>query len=372
MATTLEDLIQAGLETADCEKSNNFAATEKARIANEALSDVYDFVVATWEEYFAHSADFGLDAAHANRITLAEITSGIAPPPAYPVAVPAPGDRSPIIPNHTFSSTVSLTTAPQYFAVGGTSSFSTSRGFIPPAGRVLQINITTALAGNDTTFTIRKNDDETGATVFVPGGTTGSVNVTEDDFGGPVHFNGIDDVMDLVSVSAGGGETGWEFEGYTIFQLDQPATDFFKALGLTKTTGGCHQPIDPLPSFAARADCDGPRYWIAGQYLTIFPLDCVITDTFTLDYVPNAPVLSIGDVLPVELERWKELITVVMGIKFMTKRRQDTSDLERRQLKLEQGILQAASSRRTAVRPLRVNRRHDQIPGLGWRSPWRR
>lgn len=365
MATTLDDLIQAGLETADCEKSNNFSATEKARIANEALSATYDFIVSTWEGYFSASARFALDPAHNNTITLAEITSGVPPVPAYPVVVPEVGDRTPITPNHTFSSTVAASTARQYFGVGGTASFPSSQGFVPPAGRVLQLGITATLVSANTRFTIYRNGQPTGATIYVPNGTTGSSNVTEGDFGGPVYFNG-EDVMDLVAVESG-TPASYAFEATTIFQLDQPATDFYKELGLSKLHGDRPVPVDPLASYGARNDLDGPKFWIGGQYLTIFPSTRQHVGDYVLDYVPNCPVLAAGDVLPPELERWKELITVVMGIKFMTKRRQDTSDLERRQVKLEQGIIQAASSRRTAVRPLRVDRRHDQLPGLGFR-----
>lgn len=72
MATSLDDLIQAGLETADCEKSNNFSLTEKTRITNEALSSVYDLIVATWQDYFATSRNFTLPST--NTITLAAIT----------------------------------------------------------------------------------------------------------------------------------------------------------------------------------------------------------------------------------------------------------------------------------------------------------
>jgi len=370
MATTLEQIIQAGLETADVEKSGNFSATEKARIANESISAVYDFIVSTWEGYFSASRSFTLDAAHANQITLAEITSGIPPVPEYPVAVPEVGNRSPIIPNHTFSSTVAAATSPQYFAVGGTTSFPSSQGFIPPAGRVLQLGITATLVAANTTFTIYKNGQPTGASIFVPNGTSGSTNLTEGDFGGPVHFNGIDDVMDLVAVESG-TPASYTFEGTTVFQLDQPATDFYKELGLTKITGDRRHPIDPLPSYAARNDCDGPKFWIAGQLLTIFPLDRLQTGSYVLDYVPSCPVLATGDTIPVELERWKELIEVTMAIKLKAKRFQDTSDLERRQAKLEQGIIQAASSRRTQVRPLRVNHRHDWRHGFAL-HPWRR
>lgn len=230
MATSLEDLIQAGLETADCEKSNNFSTPEKTRIVNEALSEAYDVVVSKWDSYFATSATFTLPST--NVMTLAEVTTG------------------------------------------------------SPSG----------------------------------------------------------------------------------------VSTFYKELGLTRTDGGCNEPIDPLPGYPSRNQCQGRRYWIQGQVLSLWPQVGGVSHagTYVLDFVPNCPVLTTGQFLPVELERWKELIEVIAGIKFMTKRRQDTSDLERRQAKIEAGIVVAAGSRKAEVRKLRPLRNHDQLPGFGWRNPYLR
>jgi hypothetical protein len=226
MATTIDDIIQAGLEEADCEKSNNFSASEKLRKANEAVRYVYDFLVEKWgDTYFQKLSTFTLPST--NTITLDE-ACGANPPETY--------------------------------------------------------------------------------------------------------------------------------------------GDFYKEQGLTKTDGGAPETILPLAGYPSRNDCAARRYWIAGGDLTLWPQvnGQSHAGTYVLTYTPNCPVTVLGDKLPVELERWAELINVTLAIKFMTKRRQDTTDLERRQGKLEAAIVIAAGQRKAEVRKLRVNRDHDQFPGFGW------
>lgn len=226
MATLLSDIIQAALESADVEKSNNLSTSEKTRMANEAMRFVYDFVVEKWgDQYFAKSSTFTLTST--NTITLDEAV-GANPPETY--------------------------------------------------------------------------------------------------------------------------------------------GDFYKQLGLTRTEGGAKETIEPLAGYPSRNDCADRRYWIQGNMLSLWPQSNGVNHAgiYVFDYVPNAPILTPSDAIPVELARWAELISVTMAIRILNKRRQDSSDLERRQSKLEAAIVVAAGQRKAEVRKLRVNRTHDQFPGFGW------
>ena len=317
MPITTADLIASIRQKANVQRSRFVTDGEILGFANDQIADLWDTVCNTRENYFARSAQFSL-APGSNSIGLAEATSGIPPVPAYPVDVPSVGDRTPIIPNHTFSSIVAASADPQYFAVGGGASFPASQGFVPPAGRVLQIGITATLVAANTRFTIFKNGEPTAATVYVPNGTAGSTNVTEADFGEPVYFNG-EDVMDLVAVESG-TPASYTFEAITIYALDQPETDFLKELGLSYGTGADLREIPPLPTLTDRGRVTTPHFWLAGDVLSFYPSTHLPSGPITLDYVPRCPVLVDGDVLPVELERFRDFIEVGSVIPIKAKR----------------------------------------------------
>lgn len=366
MQTTTEDLIQAGLETADCEKSNNFSTAEKLRIANEALESAYQFIVATWKEYFAAAASFTLPDA--NVISLGEITTGVPVVPDYPVASPVAGTRILSLPTSPWASVVNSSIALQFYAAGGSSSFATSQGLIPPAGRVLQIAVTvTAGTSRSSTGTIYRDSVATAAFATVPGFQTGGTfSANEGAFGGPVHFNGIQ-VMDFVLHQA--SAASWALSASILMQLDQPPSLMFKEIGVTRYAGNTPETIDPLPGYPSRNDWGQGgrrRYWIHGQTLSVWPQVNGVSHAgpYVLDYVPNCPVLAAGDFLPAELERWKELISVKMAKKFLTKRRQDTSDVTAQEALLKSEVVIAAGQRKAEVRKLRALNDHDQMP---WR-----
>lgn len=233
MSVTIDQIIQGGLEEADCEKSNNFSTQEKLDRANGAIRDVYDFIVTAWQDYFFASAGFTLGST--NQIALETVV---------------------------------------------------------------------------------------GATGGLPGG-------------------------------------------------------IYKELGLTRTQDGYPETIEPLAGYASRNDAraDGKRrYWLMGQMLSLWPQFNGITHvgTYVLDYVPNCPIVGPTQNIPSELERWRDLIEIRTAIRFMDKRRQDSSRQEARRLEKEAAILQAAGSRKAEVRRLRPMYRHDQVIGFGTIGPYPR
>ncbi len=366
MPVTIEDLIQAGLEAADCEKSNNFSADELRRYANESLSEVYDEIVIAWESYFQQSADFAIDDS--GKASLRQITTGIQAPDAFPVAsLPIGNPRVVLMPiAGVFGSTVSALLTPQFFDVNGTASHTTPRlSFIPPAGRIIQIGVTpNSTVGAPSDVTIYKNGQPTVATGFMSSGASGSQNFLENTWPEPVHFNG-EDALDFV-IQERSSAASWAFSGILFIWLDQPDSLFYKEAGLIKSD--CSDPIMPLDTYSQRNNVQGPRYWIAGDTLSIwpqFPGSATHAGNYTLDYVPNCPILESGDTVPPELARWRELISVTIAIKCKTKRDQDISSLTARQLKLIEGITVAKGKRKKEVRRMQPMHNWDQFP-RGW------
>ena len=368
MATTIDKIIQAGLEAADCEKSNNFSTTELLSYANESLSETYDEIVTAWEEYFQSSVTFDVDASQA--VNLRTVTTGIPVPDPFPVTSLPSNPRVILAPGGpVFSASMASSLALQWFAVGGTSSLSTRPGALnPQAGRVLQVTITpSATIAAPTRWTLYKNGVATAASAFMSSGSSGSQTFLENSWGVPVHFED-GDVMDF-AMQETSSPAAYSFEASTWMWLDQPDSLFYKEAGLIKQ--GCSDPIFPLDTYANRNDFNyrGPRYWIAGETLSLwpnFPGSASLAGTYTLDYVPNCPVLDYGQVIPPELERWKEIISVSIGIKCKTKREQDTTSLERRQVKLIEGITVARGKRKKEVRKMQPMRNWDQFPQWPW------
>ena len=368
MPVTTADLITSIRNKANVQRTRNVLDTDILGFVNDAIADLWDTVVTSRGPYFAKSASFTLPSG-SNAITLAEATTGVPPVPEYPVAVPAPDTRSPIIPNHTFSSLVAASTDPQFFAVGGAASFPTSQGFVPPAGRVLQLGITATLVTANTRFTIYKNGEPTGATIYVPNGTTGSTNVTEGDFGGPVYFNG-EDVMDLVAIESG-TPASYTFEAITIFQLDQPESDFQAELGCSYGIGANLREIPPLPTLTDRGRVSTPHFWLAGDVLTFYPATNLPTGPITLDYIPRCVVLQDGDILPVELERFRDFIETgaVVAIKAKRGMTEDVAAFTVKQQALRARIVTALAKRKAGPRPIPMPQEHHRSR-LTYRRGW--
>ena len=99
-----------------------------------------------------------------------------------------------------------------------------------------------------------------------------------------------------------------------------------------------------LDSFMDRNKKDRRRYFVSGDLLTVYPLE-IAAGTYTLWYAPSAPVLSVTIDLPVEMERWREMIEVASAIKLLTKREMGTEGLERQFSALKKSVEDAASSR---------------------------
>lgn len=76
MAVTIDAIVQSGLERADVEKSNNYSTAEKFGLANDALSDLYDFIIATWQDYFATSVGFTLGSTSVIDLTTVVAAAG--------------------------------------------------------------------------------------------------------------------------------------------------------------------------------------------------------------------------------------------------------------------------------------------------------
>jgi len=367
---TTAALIASIRQSANVQRSRFVTDPEILGWVNDAIADLYDLVVNARASYFAKSATFSLPSG-SNSITLAEITSGVPPVPEYPVALPATGDRSPIVPNRTFSSTVAASTDPQFFAVGGTASFPASQDFVPPAGRVLQLGITpTSTIGANTVFAIYKNGQPTAATISCASGASGSQNVTEGDFGEPVHFNG-EDVMDLVAVESG-TPASYTFEAITIFQLDQPETDFLKELGLSYGTGASLREIPPLPTLTDRGRVSTPHFWLAGDVLSFYPSTCLPSGAITLDYVPRAPVLQDGDILPVELERFRSFIEngACAAVKTKRIRPEEAAAFLAKQTAEGTRIVQSLAARKAGPRHIPMPQEHHRSRLIYRRRGW--
>lgn len=238
MSVTIDQIVQAGLEMADVEKSNNFSTQEKLDRANGAIRDVFDFIVACWQDYFALSAPLTLTST--NTIDLATVVPAVA-------------------------------------------------------------------------------SSATGATI----------------------------------------------------------AGIYKELGLTRTQDGFPETIDPLPGYQARNDVRGDgkrRYWLMAQTLSVWPQFNGMNHagTYVLDYIPQCPTLVTTNTIPAEMERWQDLVSIRAALRFMSKRRQDTSDLKEQRAEKEAAIIQAAGSRKAEVRKLRPIYRHDQTIGFGTIGPYPR
>lgn len=372
MSVTYEDLAQASLETADCEKQNNFSTTEIQRIVNEAALAVYDFIISTWQSYFAKSVQFTLPPS--NAISIPAIVTGIPDVPTYPVIAPTPGPQVVFAPSNFFSLTLSATNALQFLSSGGSTSVPVPpQTFIPPAGRVLQVQVTPegGNAGQLTAVTLYRSGIPV-ATVFnVANGAPSGVPVVENEisFDGPIHFDG-EQSLDIGFQQIGSPAT-FNVIASTLFQLDQPSGDFYKEAGVSFQQGNLWTPVDPLRGYRDRNSCRERHYWLQGNQFSMWPQPLSHAGIYLLDYAPDLPLLSIGGALPSEMERWREMVEIQAAIKFKTKRSQDTTDLERRLLKLENAVTIAATQRKSEPRKVRIDRSHDQFPmgrGWGWRN----
>lgn len=120
-----------------------------------------------------------------------------------------------------------------------------------------------------------------------------------------------------------------------------PSEQFYKELGvdfLIGGVGGRKVSVPNIGSFMNRNDGSltaGPyydgltrAYYISGSNLIIYPESTNFAGAYQLIYVPNAPTLTSGVNLPVELERWQRLIVLETALLMRSKREQDTSALE--------------------------------------------
>ena len=138
----------------------------------------------------------------------------------------------------------------------------------------------------------------------------------------------------------------------------------YKELGLTRINDGQPQTIYPLPNYQARNDCSERRYWLAGSELTFWPQTggWNHTGTYTLDFVAECPDLATDDPLPREMNRWTELLGVLMAIKLKEKRDQPHAELDARLATLEAKLSVVASNRKAEPKSFRIDRTHDQLP----------
>jgi hypothetical protein len=142
-----------------------------------------------------------------------------------------------------------------------------------------------------------------------------------------------------------------------------PGPRFYKELGLDfQIDSQRRETVTRLDSFMDRNRSDRRRYFVSGDLLTVYPPERA-AGTYTLWYAPAAPVLTALIDLPVEMERWREMIEVAAAIKVLTKREMQTEGLERQFQALKKGVEDSAASR--MAEPAQV-----PMHGPSWGGYW--
>ena len=121
---------------------------------------------------------------------------------------------------------------------------------------------------------------------------------------------------------------------------ENPQSDFYKELGVDYWPNGnalTALTVMPIGSYLERnfgnawggAGIYGPvrMYNIIGDTLQILPASANYAGKYVLHYVPNAPIMTVVDDLPVELVRWVKLITLKVAKTMKEKREQPTDEI---------------------------------------------
>lgn len=344
-AVTTADLIAAVRRISNTQRTQHVTDSDILGFANGSIEELYDLVVQSRESYFAETATFNL--AGSNSISLAEVTTGLVPVPPFDVehaGLSAPDGGA----------TNSIATP----VVTGVDAVEISRFTVAPAlGN---------LSGQDFTIALYVNGAPSGVQVTIPASGSGSTPIT--DF---VHTVFVDpsDILAIVATPADPPAPGsdWTFTATFTVTTPIPESRFYKELALCHGSGAAAREIPPLDTITDRNRVVTPHYWIQGETLSFYPAANVPAGPFTLDYVPNCPVLEDGDVLPTQLERFREFMEVGAAVKVQIKRQKDTSELERRQLALRQRVVSAVSGRKAGPKripmPAKEQYRHGR---RGW------
>lgn len=154
----------------------------------------------------------------------------------------------------------------------------------------------------------------------------------------------------------------------TTFDLSTLTSGFYKDVGLDwypngAGTNSLPRTIYEIGSFAERNITNERRYFISGSTLYLYPPSGNVAGDYQLWYTPNPPRLVNGtDQIPVDMDRWREIIELSGAIMVMNKREMDGTAIERR-LAAVTARAKGAAANRTSQPTLIPIRGGERVPG---------
>jgi hypothetical protein len=124
--------------------------------------------------------------------------------------------------------------------------------------------------------------------------------------------------------------------------------DFYKEISIW--SGSASNPI-PLPMLKTYGDrffeCGA---WISAESITFYPTNQAPPLPVTLDYVPICPVLTIGQAIPTELEKFVEWLKVGVTLKIKQARDKPAGDTQKTFERLTARITKMTTARKASPR----------------------